>query len=339
MSYDLLEAWEPLPTGAATAVGYGWTFNGPSIVAGQQRSGTRALNFDTSTDFVSFPLSNTTEKVVGFAYKYTTALGTGSRNNPVFYFTFSAGNPIWIRITEAGRLAIINNTTEVAVGTTVLNIGVYYFIEVRLNRSTGLIEVFLNFDGVGSPVAEVSFTAGAIAGLFQTARWGWFNTISLGGQSQPYLDDIYVWNGSTVFGDSAVLYDFPVSNNTPQDWTPSSGNAWERIDNVPVDPLQYIEATLAGNTSNFNFGGFAETIFQVYATQLVTNWLRTGATVETARQGFNILGTDYYAAARTVPQTTAEWVRDIFQVNPATLTQWLPSDIQSGSVGSLDRVS
>jgi hypothetical protein len=337
MAYDLLEAWELLQTGNVVSVaGYGWTFsNSPTIVAGQQRSGTRAMEMN-ATDFGSYPISNSNEKVAGGAFKYTAALNTGTRDNPLMYFTFSSGGPVWVRLNAASQIVLMNGTTEVATGTSLLNNGTYYFIELRVNRITGACAVYLNFDGVGTPVAEVSATISGLAN-FQTFRLGHFNTISVTATT-IYSDDLYVNNG-TVVGDSAVLYDFPVSNNTPQDWTPSSGNAWDRIDNVPVDAAQYIEATTAGDTSNFNFGGYTETIYQVYATQLVTNWLRTGATAETARQGFNIAGTDYYAAARTVPQTTAEWARDIFELNPATGVQWLPSEIQTGSIGSLDRVT
>jgi hypothetical protein len=339
MSYDLLEAWEVLPTGTFAPVGYGWSFGStPEIVAGQQRSGTRCMFMSGVADFATFPLSNTNEKIAGFAWKYTTSPSDVARANPIAYFTFASSSPVWIRLNGSSRLSIMFGTTQLASGTTVLNVSTYYFIELHVNRSTGNVNVYLNFDGVGSPVAEVSANVGALT-TFATFRLGWFNTISSSSNTDNYIDDIYVFNGSQPFGDSAVLYRFPVSNNTPQNWVPSSGNAWDRIDNVPLDPAQYIEAAAANDKSNFNFAGFSQTIYQVYATQVVTNWLRTGATAETAQQGFNIGGTDYYAPPRTVPQTTAEWVRDIFQLNPATTSQWLPSEIQTGSVGSLFRAT
>jgi hypothetical protein len=253
------------------------------------------------------------------------------------FLTFSAGNEIWVRVNTAGQLCIMDGGSELASGTQTLNTGVYYFIEVYLNRTTGDVEVYLNFNGVGVPVAEVSANVGAKA-TFATIRFG-PGAPSSTQTPTYYIDDLYVFSGSTVFGDSAVLYDFPVNNNTPQDWVPSSGNAWERIDNVPVDAAQYIEATVAGDTSSFDFGGYAETLFQVHGAALNVNWLRTGAGVETARQAVNVSGTDYFGGTATVPQTTAEWRRDYWQLNPDTGTQWLPADFQGGSIATLERVS
>jgi len=339
MAYDLLEAWEPLGLiNVSGLAGYGWTFSGTqNIVSGQQRSGTRCLEHGGLPDFAQFPLPAGGTKSCGLAFKYTTGLVPDARANPIFYFQFASGNPIWVRLNGAGVLTIVDNTTDIAVGTTPLNVGTYYYLEA-VCTSAGNISVYLNYTGAGAPVAEVSATFPA-RGNINIFRIGWFSTISNASMPVQYYDDIYVDDTGALYGDAAVLYDFPTGNDTPQDWVPSSGNAWERIDNVPLDAAQYIEATVAGDTSSFDFGGYTETLFQVHGAALNVNWLRTGAGIETARQGVKVGGTDYFGTTATVPQTTAEWRRDYWQLNPATGTQWLPADFQGGSIATLDRVS
>jgi hypothetical protein len=341
MAYELLEAWEPLQAGVTLSgfAGYGWTFDGSSqIITGEQRSGTRALRL-TTTQGAFYPLALGNIKVAGFAVKYTTANASGTRANPIALFVFSVGNPIWLRFTEGGTLQIMDDTTPIATGTTVINIGSYAYIEMVINNNTGEIDVYLNNPGGGVPTPEVSATFTPRAGQVSIFRFGWLNTISSGSASTRYYDDIYVDDAGLLYGDSAVLYDFPASDGVAQDWTPSSVPAWERINNVPVDAAQYIEATTASDVSTFGFDGYSETIFQLYGVGLIANWLRTGATAETARIGPNISGTDYFDAAVTVPQTTAEWARSYWEQNPATSSPWAPADVQTGFSASLERVT
>ena len=338
MAYDLLEAWEPLQVGVVSSVlGYGWTFSASvNITTGNQRSGSRCIELK-STDVASIPITTTLVKSAGLAYKYTSALNTGVRANPIFSFFVSTADPVWIRLNSAGLITIMSGTTELASGTTIIGVGVYNYIEAVVDMGAGTIDVYLNNPGGGIPTPEVSASFAPRAGCDRLYLGRGPSTAS--GQPTAYIDDIYVGNTGILYGDSAVLYDFPSSDGVSQDWVPSSAPAWERVNNVPVDPAQYIEATTAGDISTFGFDGYSETIFQLYGVALIANWLRTGASAETARIGPNISGTDYFGAAVTVPQTTAEWARYYWELNPATSAAWAPADVQTGFSASLERVT
>lgn len=339
MAVDLIEGWEPLAAGnvGTVATGYGWFFSSTSSVTidgANARNGSKCFNLPSNNArYAQFDLTPANIRTLGFAHKFTGALSASSTgSNAIGGVLTSGGNNVHLRFTSTGNLQVMVGSTAIDTGTEIYSAGVYYFFEMFVNGSTGAFEV-------RAPNETITGNLGISGQTVDSVVMGKTNTAA-GAPTQRYYDDIYCNDDGTFFGDCAADYRFPTSDGTAQDWTPASGvDGYAMIDNVPVNGAEYVEATTAADASDFGFSAMGVTAYQVHAVMLAVNWLRTGATAETARTRVNVGGTSYNGAAETVPQTTAEWVRQYWTNNPDTAAPWTPAEVQSTFDAGLERVS
>lgn len=108
------------------------------------------------------------------------------------------------------------------------NTWVYVELGLAVANSNGSYEVRVN----GTAAGYISGTGDTQNGSATTIDQ--IKIIGLGGggvQHQIYVDDMRVTYGNEVvwMGDMRVDPVLLTGNSTPQDWTPSTGNAWERL--------------------------------------------------------------------------------------------------------------
>lgn len=334
---DYIEGWEPLATGnvSSIAVGYGYTGSsgsGTQIDGTDFRNGSKCLRLSNgSSNYQRFLFSGGANRGIGFAVKYT---GTPAYFEPFGGLLLASGELINLGINASGVLCVFDDNSVLQAGTVALTPGVYYYVELSLNASTGAYTARLN-------VSDDSFSGstGLGASTITAIEYGYHTNVG-GVSTVRFIDDCYSTNDGSLLGDRTADYRFPDADGTAQDWTPATGSdGYAMIDNVPVNGSEYVEATAAADASDFDFGTMGVTAYQVSAVMVLTNWIRTGATSETARPRITVGGSVYNGSTVTVPQTTATWDRQIWDENPDTSSDWTPSDVQSSFDAGLERIS
>lgn len=316
---------------ATVGVGSGWTSNGGNIVSGDSRNGTFCLSTGGGTNHNStFGLVNQPRRGLGFAAKCT-SLPPGSTRG-IGGFTTTSGNYINIGIPSGGsNYALYNGTTLVASLSKIAVAGVYDYIEMDYNAATGAITIRIN------ETEEVLTTSTIVGGDINGLRFG-RNSGSVG-LPGLFIDDVYVTDNGDLLGDRAVITTFPDADLLNQDWVPNPGpDGFDMLNNVPPT-ADYVEAVNLGDVSDFDFPALPVTAFQVEAVMISPRWVRTAASVEEATAHVIIAGTPYSLTPVIVPQTTPIWDRFVWGENPATLTQWLPAEIQTGFEAGIERTT
>lgn len=332
---DWMEGFEPLEAGNLSTVGVGYGYTGSSgsgtqINSSDARNGSKCLRISNgSSNYQRFLLSGGTNRGVGCAVKYT---GTPAYFEPIVGF-FDGSDWYGVGINTAGVLCVFDGNSVQDTGTVPLTASVYYYVEFSFNTATGAYTARLNESD------DVLTGTMSTAGTISSIQFGYHTNVG-GVGTVRFVDDAYSTSDGSLLGDRTVDYRFPTADGSNQDWTPATGgDGFDMIDNVPVDAADYVEASTAADVSDFDFGAMGVTAYEVEAVMLIANWLRTGATSETARTRVNIGGSNYPGATVTVPQTTATWARQIWDENPDTSVDWVPADVQSSFDAGLERVS
>lgn len=260
-------------------------------------------------------LGANTTLYIGFGLKFDTLAAK-------IIFSFyepSATLGINIRITAAGELAIHRGVTNLAT-TSGLNLltDTWYYIEcqVTINNTTGSYELHVAENNVLSD-SGVDTQAGATAELRQ---------ICLNGSSiNPWFDDVYV-NDSGFYGNCRVDAIFPNEIGATTNWTPDSGDNYDRVkENPSDDDTSYVEDDTSENRDLYNYGAVPAGLGAIKGIQIATECRETDAETfdlvtviksditVSADAGQTIGTTDYTEKRRiseTDPHTTVAWTSD-----------------------------
>lgn len=195
---------------------------------------------------------NKTSLIAGVAVKCS-----GVPAGQVFVF-FSGGvsgvDQIEVTINDDGSLSL--TTFGATFGTTVPGLiftGVYAYVELQstCNSITGSATLRVN----GATVLSVSNINTNRAGT------GFFDTVQLrgpGGGLTSTFDDFYLFDTSgaannSLAGAVKVYTVYPVSDNTPLQWTPSTGTThFNLVNGVPAESqTTYVSDATVGNTDQY----------------------------------------------------------------------------------------
>lgn len=331
---ELIEGWDPIgQAGAAATVGagYGWSFAGSTIEINntQARNGALCLRIGSNTsDLATYALSPSPVKTAGFAFK--TSSVAAAQDRPIGGIVTSGGVRYRLCLAPTNDfLQLRRDNTVIWTDVEPIALNVYAYYEISVNRTSGRIIVRRNnTERVDLAEAVASDPAGVFCGSNNTKPTGY----------NGFTDDIYAKSDGVFLGDSAAAYVFPTSDNTPQDWVPSVGpDGFQMLNNLPPDNAQYVEGSVIGDISNYNFPAPPPVVFAVHGITTVTRGVRTGAGIEKMATQLVIGGTPYQSADYVVPQTTPAWHREIYPINPATTMPWQPADVASGFIAGFER--
>lgn len=332
---DFLEGWEPVDAGSANTVlaGYGWSSPSGSgatranIVTGEARNGTKCMELQRSTSqsYSLYSITPLAHRGLGVSFKYD-PVSTLVNFEPIAGFVLSDSTRIILGMNASGYLCIFEDNVLVEAGTVVIPPDVYQFIELSFDANDGSYTVRLN-------ETEDSFT-GTVAGISSITCdriiLGYNTNVGSAG-SYRYVDGVYTTTDGTLLGDATVVYGIPDADGSNQDFTPSSGvDGYAMIDNIPPNPAEYIEATTGGDISDFDLPTVSPTPAVVHAVMAVAQVVRTGATIEEAALGIESDGNLYFGSDQIAPQTTPEWIREVWNTDPATAAPWSPSAMPEG---------
>jgi hypothetical protein len=306
-----------------------WTYSPTYTVieAAQGRHGSAALRLWPSSVNAAWAktieLTPSTHFVLGFSLKLP----------GVLYEAFSVGlnnastGLAWLSITTTGRITCtLGGTTYqsaktlAASSTNYLEIGIVVgdsgSLEVKVNGDS---DGWLNLSGVDTKPGAISEGTNMqfyIAGSNPNAPY--------------YVDDLTLTYGNELkwLGDVRVDALPLTANATPQDWTPDSGNAWERLN----ADAGYIESDTADDESRFDLADFTGVTSGIKAVIVNASAKKTDAGSRTFAIEVDSGGTVATGSTRSLGDSTQEY-REVFLTDPDTGIAWTDSGIDALKVG------
>lgn len=295
---------------------------------GGRRNGGRLYMADSQSDrYVHSPaFTASTHVTIGFAV-YIANLGYGfyvdfySASGAQFRFTITTGNKL-----QAGRGGATADKTSdyafpydawqyVECGVHVADSGSY---EVRLNGSTTPIISNVSYD-------TARYSGEAITS-FRLSRIG-----ATGPGITGFIDDLYFAYGDEIkfMGDSRVDALALTGNSTPQDWTPDTGNAWERLN----QDAGFISSSTVDAVSLFASGDISHNPTAIHGIQLNGAIYKSDAG---SREAALVLksGATTSVGTSKVLSTSSEYIRSAHIVDPNTGSAFTKSNLNAIEVGA-----
>jgi hypothetical protein len=248
----------------------------------------------------------------------------------------SAERQIALCLTSLGKLCVYRGRWADNAGTKLgsdsslaLSRDVTYFIEfvTTIHSSAGVAEVWV--DGV----QWLNLTSQNT----QNTANAYSNGIGLGQFANCYMDDLYVWSGSTArFGPKwRVKSILPVTGNGANDqWAKSTGSdAGALLDESPANNTDYISETTAGEKTTVAMGNVG--LSGVVKAFTVDLWCQKGdvgarSIAPVQRMG----GTDYDGTTVVLAQGWADQVSELRETSPATSSAYTVTEIDGMEIGA-----
>jgi hypothetical protein len=118
--------------------------------------------------------------------------------------------------------------------------------------------------------------------------------------------------------------------NVAVQWTPSAGQNWETVDEIPPSDSDYNSTATSGHRDAFSHAALPTSPSQIHAVRV-----NARAYADASDQIQNLVrvsSTDYYGAAKS-PTTSYFSYGYIWQNNPATSAPWTPSEAINAGFG------
>jgi hypothetical protein len=319
----------PLPLNAGYTV-----FNITGWPAG--RTGLFSVNLNASLGgIIRRPLDNPGVSILGQGAGWAiSSPGANSVNNYGFRFE-SAGPVMECTIVPLSNNGIgVYDRTSVLKGSSASNIlipGSFSWVEAKVTMNaggvinTGIVEVRVN----GNTVLTVN-------GINLPNTFAFHALGSLGGSNSTNMDDWIVWDNTGAvnndfMGDRRLFVSYPNANLATQNFTPSVGNAFDRINDVPPVDTSYIDGAAAGNISEFSKDLIGINSTDIAAVVVLGRLFKTDAGVASGRLGINSNG--FVAnSAELFPGTTGSFFKNIVERDPNGNIQWTKAAVDAAAL-------
>lgn len=274
--------------------------------AGSARSGAQGLSVPNLNRAQSRTLpSSYATLVAGTAFKFAGTSGVGPWT--VIGFAEGSGNHVFLGWDFAlNKLGVYRDGTLIgSLGPTVLNIGVWYYLEFRatIHDTTGSAEVRIN--GTTELTHTNVDTRSGGTGVINTV---WIGPGASGGGC--HYDDFYVLDttggspNDTFLGDVTVETLYPNANGNSSQFDGSDGN---QVDNyllvdeaTPNDDTDYVESPDFGDKDTYGYSDLATTSGTIYAVQPVPRFRKTAAGSVSAVSVARLSATEVDSSAKIV---------------------------------------
>lgn len=325
---DILKKYTSLMTGNQTIGAFG-------------RNGTNGLNCVYNAGGVQKTIGTASATVIaGFAHTIT-ANTAAAQDAAFFAFTDAGTVQVDLRWNGSTRqLFVTRNGTQIgSTGTTVLSLGVAYYIEfkVTINNSTGSFEVRIN--GVTEITGSSLDTQNTANATVDGIRLGRSNNID-NTQNPDYFDDLYFCNDSgannnTFLGDLRIQCIFPDGAGGNTQWTPSAGSNFQNVDETaPNDDTDYNSDATIGDRDTYTYGNLSPSTATIKAIQIMTYARKDDAGTRTIAPVLRIGGVNYDQSNLPNLTTTYQYLPQVIEVSPATTAAFTLSEVNGMEAGA-----
>jgi len=222
--------------------------------------------------------------------------------------------------------------TLVDTGAIALTAGTMYLIEghVKIDDAAGAIDV--KIDGI----ADASFAGDTKPGAATYADGLWWS----GASTQTFQLDDLALNDTTGgvdnswCGDGRVILLIPNAAGDVTGLTPSAGNNFECVDDIPHDTdTTYVEDSVVDDYDLYNLaasGLVDKTILRVWAESRARDTVAAGGLMQL---GLKTVATEYWSSDLTLLTTYDDYRGTVHTANPNTLAAWTIAQLDALQVG------
>jgi len=178
---------------------------------------------------------------------------------------------------------------------------------------------------------EIDFTGNVCSGSsIDAVRIGYYDNFAYSGF---YVDNIVVddaaWPGSTKI--QAIV---PAGAGNSTQWTPSAGNNYECVDEVPPSESDYIEADAIDQLDQYAMENLSGAIGSIRCVQAQALSVMEG-TPDPQNLQFIVRtgGSDFVSDSKEVPVDISKQIMHIWEKNPDTEATWQASEVNAMEIG------
>jgi len=289
--------------------------------------GTYCLNCDAFGNYYAHKyLPAAPEYYLAFRYRGSSAQYASSM---CYFFNGTTQLARLRRNPSSGLLEIRRGTsygTLLATGAIAVNVGTPVLIEVHYkpHNTEGVFQV-----KVGG-ILDIDFTGDTTDGADT------IDGIRVGGDSGYYsscwFDNVVVddaaWPGNTKI---QAIKPAGVGNSTQ--WTPSAGNNYACVDEVPPSESDFIVTNTLDHLDLYAAGDLVGTIGSVKCLQLQALAKAEGSpTPHNLQLAVRTNGADYFSGDRAVPSSSTQ-LSSLWEANPATAAPWQEVEVNAMEIG------
>lgn len=313
------------------------TSAGCTIGSGDGRLAGNALTNGLRTNYVQMNLDSQQTWVLGAAVKILS-------NNTIvrdLFMLFDSGTlHMTMRINSSGQLTATRNGTQLgSAGTTVLQVGTWYYLEFKtlIDDTVGTYEVRIN--GATEISGTGQDTRNAATATANQIRFG--NSSDPGNNGGAAYDDVYICDtsGSTnndFLGDVRVEALFPNGNGNSSQFTGSDGNSTDNYllvdETSPNDDTDYVEDSTVTDKDTYAYTNPTPTTGTVYGVQTVPYARKTDAGTRSIRELARLSTTEIDNGADITLSTSYLYYPKVFETKPGG-GAWTLSDVSSAEFG------
>lgn len=185
----------------------------------------------------------------------------------------------------------------------------------QLKKNNISIIDFTGDTKVGSESTITNIFFGNMVNNYYSSYW-YYDDIIIVDESGSYMNN---WLGGLN------IYRLPpIGAGNYSQWTPSTGNNWECVDETPPSLDGKVTSSTSGHKDSYILADLPESARQIKAL-VACYW---GAGGNNIKRLLRINSTDYTGAALTLPGSLGK-VQEIMYVSPASSAKWTPSEVNA----------
>jgi len=129
----------------------------------------------------------------------------------------------------------------------------------------------------------------------------------------------------------------PTGAGNSTQWTPSAGNNWDCVDEVPASDADNVVTNANDQVDFYAAGNLVGAIDSVVCVQVQARAVKEGApTPQNLALGVRTGGADYFSSDKAVP-TAAKSLFNLWAQNPNTAALWTKTDVDGAEIGIKSR--
>lgn len=274
------------------------------------------------------------QATVGVAHRYYLS-NLPVSNNHLYLCDFrdSANSQnIVVYANSTGAIGVVrgDGTALGATSSPVISANAWHHVEMlcTFNAVTGSVQVFV--DGI----RVLNLTGINTVGPNMIASCAQWQVGVLNGTGATFaVKDQICYNGAgthnnSQVGDVQVALAMPTADGTTNAWTPSAGNRWQCVSNIPPVDATYVSSTAAAQEQDFQLADLPVAATSVKAVQTTSRQWKSDAGDAQIKVGMLSAGVHGYGSDRAV-STAPTYYGDIFEVDPNTATPWSPAAVNA----------
>ena len=295
--------------------------------AGLDMDGDYCLDVNAIGEFIQKIITATGEMYFAFLYRPTT---NASHLNVASFPNGSTDMIQILRHNVTNYLQAHRGTTLLEIGSIAISVNTTYLIEVYVKISDTVGKVYTKVNGIEDITFDGDTKVGADT-QFNRVNLGYWNTAN-GAKGYAYFDN-FIMDDADWIGNTNIQAVVPTGAGTTTAWTPSAGDNYTCVDELPPSDVDYVSTNTVDLTDTYATGDLVGTIDTVKCVQVQSRCLYDGSPTPTnlklvVRSG----GADYLSGDNLVP-VAAKSFAYLWELNPADAAAWEEADVNAMEIG------